>query len=320
MEAYFQTGLGIFVSVFLFILGYRQTIGAKRERIKVANNNLIETILRRLILESYSPDKDDVKRLIEGKARDYKVKKNELLNVEQILNTIYTRIFENDLISQEQREENLERLSPLFAIEKEPKQIIEQSLEKNVRNKKVFNYVTILLGILSSLIGVSIVSFDKLVDFNMELNSSLILSLIGSLVTITIAYTFLRFKDSQESSEDETPTTNRFKEHIEFEKDVIKKLDKHNIKTIIPAEKDLGFDLIAIINDKKIAVEIKKWRQRPPIGFVRQVIQKLSDSMTKMSINDGVVIVKDTYGLNDKLNIDNNIRLLSINEIEKMKQ
>jgi hypothetical protein len=140
------------------------------------------------------------------------------------------------------------------------------------------------------------------------------------LVTITIAYTFLRFKDSQESSEDETPTTNRFKEHIEFEKDVIKKLDKHNIKTIIPAEKDLGFDLIAIINDKKIAVEIKKWRQRPPIGFVRQVIQKLSDSMTKMSINDGVVIVKDTYGLNDKLNIDNNIRLLSINEIEKMKQ
>lgn len=81
MEAYFQTGLGIFVSVFLFLLGYRQTIGARRERVKNANNTIIETILRRLIIEKYKPTKPDIGKLIEGKARDYKVKTRDLLNV-----------------------------------------------------------------------------------------------------------------------------------------------------------------------------------------------------------------------------------------------
>lgn len=40
MEAYFQTGLGILVSVFLFLIGYRQTIGIRRERIKNVNTKL----------------------------------------------------------------------------------------------------------------------------------------------------------------------------------------------------------------------------------------------------------------------------------------
>lgn len=322
MEAYFQTGLGIIVSVILFLIGYRQTIGARRERIKNANTTIVETILRRLILDKYKPTKDDINRIIEGKARDFKVKARDLLNVENILNTIYTRIFENDLISHVQREENLERLYELFKIEKETKEskgVDDQIYEKSqVKRSKVFNYITLMMGVVSSVIGVLIVSFDKLVNLDFELNSSVILTLIGSMITIIIAYTFLSFKDNQESSEEETPTTNRFKEKIEFEKEVINVIDKLNVKTTLPPGKDLGFDIIVVVGGKEVAIEIKNWRQRPPFAYIQQVIQRLSTSMEKQKIEKGLIVAKNTFGIAEKIKTDKNISLVDINELKRI--
>ena len=53
MEGYLQTGVGILVSLILFVIGYRQTIGAKKERSKNANISIIRTIMRRMVLEDY---------------------------------------------------------------------------------------------------------------------------------------------------------------------------------------------------------------------------------------------------------------------------
>ena len=117
----------------------------------------------------------------------------------------------------------------------------------------------------------------------------------------------------------ETPTTNKFKDHISFEKEVIKSLNKLNIKTILPAEeRDLGYDLIAIVDNRKIAIEIKSWRNRPPFALIRQVIYRLSESMKKHEITEGVIVAKETYGLNDKLKIEENIKFLSIHELRKL--
>ena len=118
MDAYIQTLLGIVVSIILFWIAYRQTIGAKKERIKAANDKLIDTILRRVVLEDYHPKIEEINRIIEGKSRDFKVREKDLLSSAQILNTIYTRIFENDLITQELRDKNIEKLGSLFDDEK----------------------------------------------------------------------------------------------------------------------------------------------------------------------------------------------------------
>jgi hypothetical protein len=68
MEGYLQTGLGILVSLILFVIGYRQTIGAKKERTKNANSSITRVIMRRMVLEDYSPVYKDITRVIEGKA------------------------------------------------------------------------------------------------------------------------------------------------------------------------------------------------------------------------------------------------------------
>lgn len=323
MEQYLQTALGIFVSLFLFILGYRQTIGARKERVKACNEKLIETILRRIILENYTPKKDDIKRLIEGKARDYKVKQKDLLSDDQILNTIYTRIFENDLISQDQRNDNIERLSALFIVDK--KQIIQDLdisffNDKDKTRRKFINIVTFLLAIISTTIGVVVVSFDSMASFDKLLNSNILYTILGSLTAIIAVYTFFRVKDFQESSEDVELPRNPFRDQVKFEREVVVQLKKLNIETIFPNSKEDGFDLIAIINGEKIAIEIKFWRQRPPFSFIRQVLLRLKSAMEKEKINRGLVITNDKFGLDDKLKMDENIEIIDIKELRNIKK
>lgn len=315
MDTYLQTGIGILVSVLLFLVGYRQTIGARKERIKTANEKLLETILRRIILENYSPKKDEISRLIEGKARDYKVKHKDLLSVDQILNTIYTRIFENDLISQDQREENIERLSLLFIVEKrEFKQDIEQSFEKSkYKNRNVFNSLVVLLGLVSSIIGAFLVYYKNLEN----LDYSVLMTVVGSLIATIIVYLFIRFKDNQESSEEYDLPRNPFKDSVKFENEVIIQLRKLNVDINMPNGKDDGYDLIAIINGEKVAIEIKYWRQRPPLSYIKQIISRLNMSLQKEGIKKGLVITNDSFGLNEKIRIDDNIQILTLNELKE---
>jgi len=317
MEQYIQTALGILVSVILFILGYRQTIGARKERVKACNEKLIETILRRIILEKYTPKKEDIKRLIEGKARDYKVKQKDLLSEDQILNTIYTRIFENDLISQEQRDENIERLSELFIIDKKTdSQDLESNFAKSKgRSKKYVNVLSLLIAIISTLIGVSIVSIDKLKNLDSFLNSNILVTLLGSITGILTVYLFYRLKDSQESSEEIDLPRNPFRNYIKFESEVVNHLRKLKIDVIIPNNKDDGFDLIAIINGEKVAIEIKYWKHRPPFSFIRQVLIKLKNSMEKEKINKGLIITNNEFSLNDKMKTEDNIEIITLNQL-----
>lgn len=322
MEQYLQTAIGIFVSVFLFILGYRQTIGARKERVKACNEKLIETILRRIILEKYTPKKDDVKRLIEGKARDYKVKQKDLLSEDQILNTIYTRIFENDLISQEQRDENIERLSALFVVDKKQiNQDLDISLLNNKdRTRKFLNTITILWAFISTTVGVLVVSFDSIFSVEKIFDTNILVTVLGSIAAIIAVYTFLRVKDYQESSEDLDLPKNPYRDYVKFEREVVLQLKKLNIETIIPNSKDDGFDLIAIINGEKVAIEIKYWRQRPPFGFIRHVLSRLKSSMDKEKINRGLVVTNDKFGLDEKLKFEDNIDIIDIRELKALKK
>jgi len=62
--------LGIAVSVVLFLIGYRQTVGAKKERVAAADSEIEKILVRRIVLEGYVLKTADIERLAEGKARD----------------------------------------------------------------------------------------------------------------------------------------------------------------------------------------------------------------------------------------------------------
>lgn len=322
METYIQTGLGIVVSVLLFLLGYRQTVGARKERIKSANEKIIDTILKRIILESYTPQKKDIKRLIEGKARDYKVKIKDLLSIDQIFNTLYTRIFENDLISKDEREANLERFESHYEKEKKvSKPELEISYGKTKdKNRKFFNIVVLLLGVISSIVGVSLVFFDKLSSFKLDdkFNLSIIGTMAASLISVYVVYIFLRFKDSQESSEESSGPKKSIIEYVKFEKDIQNQFKKLNVEYEIPSRPDSGFDLIANIKGEKTAIEIRSWKKRPPLSFIRRLIARMNIEMKQNGIPKGIIIVRNSFDLGENFRLTDNIQIMTISDLKKL--
>src|SRR5947208_416744 len=86
--------LGIIVSLVLFLVGYRQTIGARKERISSANVAVERILIRRIVHEEYNPTLAEVTRLLEGKAQDLRVRAESLFDETQVLTAAFTRIME----------------------------------------------------------------------------------------------------------------------------------------------------------------------------------------------------------------------------------
>ena len=153
MVNYLFGGLGIAVSVGLFLVAYRQTIGARKERIAAANSELERILVRRIVLEKYIPNETDISRLIEGKARDYRVRSTELLSEAQVLTTVYTRIMESDLIPADQRDEILGRIAPVLS-ESERAPVQEEALQEVTSSQRRFRTTQAVLALSAVLASV----------------------------------------------------------------------------------------------------------------------------------------------------------------------
>ena len=131
MENYIFGTLGILVSVTLFLIGYCQTIGAKKERNRSANIDIEKILVRRIILETYEPSLDDLSRLIEGKARDFRVRSRELMSESQEdINDKKTAIqkyveFEKEVVKV------IEKVGLSFKVAGQRDQVFDFSMRKN---------------------------------------------------------------------------------------------------------------------------------------------------------------------------------------------
>lgn len=306
MDTYIQTGLGIVVSLILFFIGYRQTIGAKKERAKNANHSIHRAILRRMVLEEYSPKLKDVTKLIEGKAREFQVSINDLLAEEQILNSLFTEVFDSDLISPSQRVEIEKRIDSCFkATEHEetfkPTFIEFQQLE--MEKKKKSESLTWMVAT-TSIIGASSTLAYGLIEknaFNLEWIMSGIGVLVASVFMLSVISTYKRNKENYEAP------SRRAVQVVSsaFEAELVKLFEKQNIKYVIePAFGRLRPDFLVEINGKKIAVEAKAWSGNMPLHQIKRTLDYLNELTSYDGIDRAILVTrgKSTIPISNTVN------------------
>ncbi|MEQ8484680.1 MAG: hypothetical protein RIB46_09975 [Pseudomonadales bacterium] len=284
MDGYIQTGIGIFVSTTLFLFTYRQTIGARRERARNANDAIRRSILRRMVLEKYAPSTKDISRVIEGKAREFRVPTGDLYSEEQILNTLFTDVFDSDLLLPEQRVDVESRLQHCIdELEKQPlSTTFEEFREISINTKDRFKTVTALALSASALGAVTSVLITVFRDSNAvrmgpELLSSVLGVLVGSLAILAAITTFRRSRDlpALESRHSALLAASQ------FEAEVAKVLQQSGLEFETEAnfiQGDMRYvpDFIVTLNDKRIAVEAKSWAGSLPIGVMKRAISSLT--------------------------------------------
>ena len=285
MDVYLSTGLGILVSIILFLFTYLQTIGAKRVRAKNANQDIHRSFMQRMVFEEYAPKFKDLTKIVEGKAREFQVSINDLLSEEQILNALFTEIFDSDLISPRQRVEIENRLNEcLGRIEQEFEEpgIIDfrqLSLEKKQKSENIFILVgtASLLGATSSLVY----TFIETKTLNTEWILSGVGVLVASVAALSAIGVILRNKEVVEQP------SRRVAQMVssEFENEVTKILEKQKIKySISPRLGGIRPDFVLDMKGKKVVIDAKAWNNVVPLHQIRRT----TDYLNELASTEGV--------------------------------
>lgn len=311
---YFLGILGIVISVALFLIGYRQTVGAKKERLISANDEIEKILVRRVVLEGYVPKTADIVRLTEGKARDFRVSAADMLAAEQVLNTLFARIVESDLIPQDRRDEILKRIMPAV-VEAESEPVKENTvIEFHTRARRLGMWSAgAALGVGASILGalVSIVpSISGLETTPRELVPLVAVTLVASLALISAFMLFTRVKESQEAPSQ----VDALAQYVSFEREVAKTLERAGAK-IRSATGGAGYDFLVEREGQKILIEVKNWTRPVPAGLLRSVAQRLTAQLERESANAAIIVTPAPIPLVARLPEDSRVRVLSLREL-----
>jgi len=317
MGEYIVGLIGIAISVGLFLLGYRQTIGARKERIRSANEEIQKILVRRIVLEEYSLKVDDISRLIEGKARDFRVRSTDLLSEGQLLNSIFTRIVETDFIPREQREKVLNRLVPVISKAEEQPSLEEEFEEISAQpsSKRVATAAMAIMGALASIIGVLITVLPEIGGLETkfrELVPMVLVIVTASLTMIAFFITIYRVRDQQQG---ETSKLSSLSDYVEFERYVTKTLVKAGFVVRTAGSKDRGYDLIIERGGHRILVEIKAWKQPRPTQILSAVIDRLRESVSRENASEAILVTPIDLRMPKTIELDTRIKLMSLRDL-----
>lgn len=319
MENYFLTFFSVIISVILFLITYRQTIGAKKERIKAANDNIEKILVRRIVLEGFNPKSGDINRLIEGKARDYKVDANDLLSESQIMNTIYTRIVETDFITQEQREQILQRINgTIVHLESIP--VKESEIESLPSNRQRFiskTLLPVLLALTASIIGTLIPLFPEIQKIKTNESTNEIIVLVFATLGISFGATLLiyflrKFKESSTESSKQSS----IHKYVEFEKTVEDIIAKAGFRII--KSHDIYYDFLIEKYDNRYIVEVKNWTQSMPIKVIQDIVFKLNEMAKFEQTNNAIIVVPTQIKIQEEISEYEMIKILTLREFRNL--
>jgi len=309
--------LGIFVSVILFLIGYRQTVGAKKERIGAANTEVEKILVRRLVLEGYTPKIADLERLAEGKARDFRVRRGDLLPEEELLNLLFTRIIESDLIPHDRRDELLKRIMPsILEAEGDPiKDSIVVDIQTQSKALISSRSPAFLMALAASIVGavISIIPSFKILELAPQKLLPLIIGTATASLAMIMSFVFFkRVKDSQES----TSQVGSLERYVQFERDVAQLLEKKGL-AVRPSGPDVGFDFSLEAKEKKILIEVKTWTRPLPQAFVGRVVERLQKAIELQGADQAIIVTPSFVPSLRAQAFDSKIRIMTIREFKK---
>lgn len=319
MQDYILTGLGISVSLIIYLLTYKQTIGVKQEKIKTANDDISKILIRRIINEDFEFSLWDIEWLIEGKALDIGLNREDLYPPSKVLNSIFTKIVETDFLSKDLRNKVMLKIVSLqkeyieVEIKRDESEVINISTESKNPGFKILSYI---LPIVASVLGAVVVSimFTLTRDLNFRDN----LDVLGTTISISAValsmLTLIRAYKNPISKNDISLNNSAqiIEKNLKFEKKVLIELSKKN-RNVTPSL-DNRYDYK--IGDTLI--EIKIWSSRVSPKAVERTITNLVDAIGEGQGKDGIIIVKWKNEMFSQVNEDLlNIKILTLDEAIK---
>lgn len=285
----YLSALGIIVSLILFVVTYRQTVGARRQRMIAANADLERILVRRLVLEAYVPRQSDIPRLIAGKAHEFSVRPQDLISELQLLNAVYVRITDSDLIPVDRREEVLQRIEPVL-LRYEAGSAGDTTVGSVIVSDRGRWPVPFVLAVLSTLGGtlVTVLATAEATLITEDFFAGFAVTAGVSILLIGIVYSLWRVRSSLEPVSSKAEELSRY---AQFENKVGEIVRRYAIVEKAPGTgRDQGFDFLLGVGNRRIAVEAKVWTSLPPAVILAEVADRLRRAALAAGTAEAVIV------------------------------
>ena len=283
---------GIVLTIVFFWITHRKTTGARQTRRKEANVQLERILARRIAMDGWTPNKVDVLRLTEGKARDYRVSAAELLSTDELLSMVYTRIVESDLISGEQRDEILSRMAPVLA-ELEVRALGGNEVEAMARARRASrrrDAVSFALSAMASiLVGLTVI-IPRIVapgeGFVVPANvvASGLIIVVASVAIISLICVVMWSRTRRDRSD----VGGRLLRGLALESEVRRILESVGATSVLTGR---DVDFLVEHKGRKLAIEVKAGSERIPRAVLSSMMQRLRRTAEGAGASEVIVVV-----------------------------
>lgn len=284
--------LGVILTIVFFVVGYRQTIGAKKERVSAADRDVVETLLRRFTLEpDFSITLDEIERFVAGKAIDFHVKRLDVLSIDELWVLLYSRVVSTDYVSAKQRKPILEKINKSF----EPKPgddglLLKSSLAEEALTKNTKKLQFASLGLISALMsGVLLALASSLVaNYEKIATATKVPLIIGgalSLATATVLVLFFALRERQTATKETDFSVSRPRPY-EFERGLIQRLKAIGVDIDM---RQRAVDMIVTIKNRRVAVDMKTFP--PALRLAKSMAKRMNSSLAQFECDVGYFVI-----------------------------
>jgi hypothetical protein len=284
--------LGVILTILFFVIGYRQTIGGRKERARSANKHLAEALFRRLALdESFPINVPGISKLIMGSALEARVRIDDLYSSEQLEAVLYAKIVESDYLPDDRRVVVLNKLLKCFTGEERQDYLRSPSPQpKRLGSEARLAIVSAIMAGSLSLLIATVLSFrdDSSIFEGMKLTTTIgaILALAGLLIgTAAVLAVYTRLRENSVSTLEQSVSSRRA---AEYERNVIEELILDGFK-IAPSE-NAEYDFRVEGIDGDVGIEVKYDINQLTLSQIKRKFAKLDELCNSGHIVKAIIV------------------------------
>lgn len=285
----FLGALGVILTVIFFVIGYRQTIGARRERARAANKLLVDTLFRRLALEDeFSLSRVDVVKLISGWAITARVRSTDIHSIREVEDLLLSRAVESDYITQAQRRNISNRITRIFAEEETPVFLGKRERDSSRSHVEwLLALGSALAAAVSALIAARVIQVDSTDIATTGLFESAIFPSFALILITTVALLlYTRARDiSRPGTDEPRPIASR---ELDFERMLFSAAQRRNT-SIRPSAYPV-FDYLFEEDGKLVGVEVKQDLNKLSTQFLKRLNVRFQDAISRDFVSRAIVV------------------------------
>jgi hypothetical protein len=238
-------------------------------------------LVRRVIVDGHTPTSEGLARLSESRARQHGVKRGDLASESELLNAVYSGVFENEFVGRDDREQILKRITEAIHVAErrteevdEPRELtmaVERRASETERAR-----VLALLAITSTAVGLGFFTLVQTSEFSTS-DTGVFAVALGTALLVAATATILRLRERAESEPEREGADDFSLRQRQFADEVAQALASHPDVGEVIRNPAPGLEFAITIDGRRIGIDVRAFSDSFPRSLYGTVLRLASN-------------------------------------------